>query len=128
MASTIFKNSDYIKMIVSGLEDAVFAVNPHLDGRFLTSVDVEDASETFKVMKRVRCSIYYHSNKTRKNTPCLTLQEVVRMPKGDEDFIMREFSKRFTAAVFMWTSSQIYKDLIDGKLDCEPPADPIGVS
>lgn len=127
MGSTISRRgldpNNIIGVIVSGLEDTVRAMNPHLNGRFITVLNSDDASDSFKIMKRIKCTVSYHSNKTGKNTECIVLQEVMRMPNSEIDAVMWEFSRRFMAAVFMFTSSNLYKDLIDGKLDCEPPTD-----
>lgn len=114
--------------IVDSLEKVIKSVNPHLKGRLIAVTDVDGASESFKIMKRVRCTMYYFNPDTKKKTTLLTVQEILRIPSDDKTPIMKEFAKRFLTTAFMWTSSQIYNDLVNGKFECEQPSDSSGVS
>ena len=109
--------------VIDSLQKVVSASNPHLKGRLISALDVDNESQTFKIMKRVKAVMYYYNPETKKKTPCLTVQEVMRIPSNERDAVMREFSKRFLTAAFMWTASQNYKDLIDGKFDRERDSD-----
>ena len=115
---------DVINDIVESIEKVIKAANPHLKGRLINVLDI-DSDTTFKVMKKVRDTVYYYNPETKKKTPCLTVQEVMRIPSGETDAMMREFSKRFLVTAFMWTSSQIYNDLINGKFESESPANSV---
>ena len=121
-------DSSLINTIVDSLNDVIHASNPFLKGRLISAVEVENASASFNIMKRVKCTVYYFNPETREKTSCLTVQEIMRIPTDDKETIMQEYSKRFLTTVFMWTSSQIYKDLIDGKFECKQPADSSGES
>lgn len=113
---------DMINDIVESIERVVKAANPHLKGRLIHVLDV-DSETSFKIMKRVKVVMYYYNPETKVKTPCLTVQEVMRIPSGETETLMREFAKRFLVTAFMWSSSQIYKDLIDGKFESEQSAD-----
>lgn len=113
---------DMINDIVESIERVVKAANPHLKGRLIHVLDI-DSETSFKIMKRVKVVMYYYNPETRVKTPCLTVQEVMRIPSGETEVLMREFAKRFLVTAFMWSSSQIYKDLIDGKFESEQSAD-----
>ena len=115
---------DAINDIVESIEKVIKSANPHLKGRLINVLDI-DSDTTFKVMKKVRDTVYYYNPETKKKTPCLTVQEVMRIPSGETDVMMREFSKRFLVTAFMWTSSQIYNDLINGKFESESPANSV---
>lgn len=117
-------NMDTINDIVESIEKVIKAANPHLKGRLINVLDI-DSDTTFKVMKKVRDTVYYYNPETKKKTTCLTVQEVMRIPSGETDAMMREFSKRFLVTAFMWTSSQIYNDLINGKFESEPTANSV---
>lgn len=116
-------DSNLINTIVDSLNKVIYSTNPHLKGRLISVLDVDEESQTFKIMKRVKCVLYYYEPVERKKTPCLTVQEIIRMPEGEKDYLLKEFSKRFLTTVFMWTSSQNYNDLINGKFECESPSD-----
>lgn len=109
---------DMINDIVESIERVVKAANPHLKGRLIHVLDI-DSETSFKIMKRVKVVMYYYNPETKVKTPCLTVQEVMRIPSGETEVLMREFAKRFLVTAFMWSSSQIYKDLIDGKFESE---------
>lgn len=113
---------DMINDIVESIERVVKAANPHLKGRLIHVLDI-DSETSFKIMKRVKVVMYYYNPETKVKTPCLTVQEVMRIPSGETEVLMREFAKRFLVTAFMWSSSQIYKDLIDGKFESEQSAD-----
>lgn len=113
---------DMINDIVESIERVVKAANPHLKGRLIHVLDI-DSETSFKIMKRVKVVMYYYNPETRVKTPCLTVQEVMRIPSGETEVLMREFAKRFLVTAFMWSSSQIYKDLINGKFESEQSAD-----
>lgn len=113
---------DMINDIVESIERVVKTANPHLKGRLIHVLDI-DSETSFKIMKRVKVVMYYYNPETRVKTPCLTVQEVMRIPSGETEVLMREFAKRFLVTAFMWSSSQIYKDLIDGKFESEQSAD-----
>ena len=113
---------DMISDIVESIERVVKAANPHLKGRLIHVLDI-DSETSFKIMKRVKVVMYYYNPETRVKTPCLTVQEVMRIPSGETEVLMREFAKRFLVTAFMWSSSQIYKDLINGKFESEQSAD-----
>ena len=115
---------DAINDIVESIEKVIKSANPHLKGRLINVLDI-DSDTTFKVMKKVRDTVYYYNPETKKKTSCLTVQEVMRIPSGETDVMMREFSKRFLVTAFMWTSSQIYNDLINGKFESESPANSV---
>lgn len=121
-------DSNLINTTVESLNDVIHAANPHLKGRLISVLDVNAASGSFSIMKRVKCTMYYFNPDTQKKTECLTLQEIMRIPYDDKEALMQEYSKRFLTTVFMWTSSQIYKDLIDGKFECEQAPDSSGES
>ena len=116
---------DAINDIVYSMEKVIKAANPNLKGRLINVLDI-DNDPTFKIMKKVRDVVYYYNPDTKKKTRCLTVQEVMRIPSGETDIMMREFAKRFLVTAFMWTSSQIYTDLINGKFESEPPTDKSG--
>lgn len=113
---------DMISDIVESIERVVKAANPHLKGRLIHVLDI-DSETSFKIMKRVKVVMYYYNPETRVKTPCLTVQEVMRIPSGETEVLMREFAKRFLVTAFMWSSSQIYKDLINGKFESEQSTD-----
>lgn len=113
---------DMINDIVESIERVIKAANPHLKGRLIHVLDI-DSETSFKIMKRVKVVMYYYNPETRVKTPCLTVQEVMRIPSGETEVLMREFAKRFLVTAFMWSSSQIYKDLIDGKFESEQSTD-----
>ena len=121
-------SDNLITAIKNSLEEVVKATNPHLRGRLVAVTDMDDASESFKIMKRVRCTLYYYNPDTGKKTSLLTVQEIMRVPSEVKEIIMKEFSKRFLTTAFMWTSSQIYNDLINGKFEREPSSDSSGES
>lgn len=118
-------NMDAINDIVYSMEKVIKAANPNLKGRLINVLDI-DNDPTFKIMKKVRDVVYYYNPDTKKKTRCLTVQEVMRIPSGETDIMMREFAKRFLVTAFMWTTSQIYTDLINGKFESEPPTDKSG--
>lgn len=113
---------DMISDIVESIERVAKAANPHLKGRLIHVLDI-DSETSFKIMKRVKVVMYYYNPETKVKTPCLTVQEVMRIPSGETEVLMREFAKRFLVTAFMWSSSQIYKDLINGKFESEQSAD-----
>lgn len=121
-------DSKLINAVVDSLNDVIHAANPHLKGRLINVLDVENASSSFSIMKRVKCVVYYFNPDTKIKTPCLTVQEIMRIPTEDKEVLMEEYSKRFLTTVFMWTSSQIYKDLIDGKFESKQCSDSSGES
>ena len=112
-----------IQDIVSSLNDVIHAANPHLKGRLIVKTDIGNDSDSFKIMKRVRSTVYYFNPLSKKNTQMLTVQEVMRMPEASKDVVMEEFSKRFLVTVFMWTSSELYNELISGKFDIQQSSD-----
>ena len=121
-------DSNLINTAVDSLNEVIHATNPHLKGRLISVLDMDSASGSFSIMKRVKCTLYYYNPETQKKTSCLTVQEIMRIPSEDKEVLMDEYSKRFLTTVFMWTSSKIYKDLIDGKFESKQRSDSSGES
>lgn len=108
--------------MVYSLDKVIHATNPHLKGRLIPVVEISEETG-FKIMKRIKTVVYYFNNETKKKTPCLTVQEVLRIPEAQKDKMMDEYGKRFLPALFMWTSSQLYNDIVNGRLDVQPSSE-----
>lgn len=108
-----------IQDIVDSLDRVIRASNPHLKGRLILKMETEEGSSTFKVMKRIRATVYYYVPEIKRKTDVLTVQEIMRMPESVKETVMEEFAKMFLVTSFMWTSSQTYNDLISGKFDIQ---------